>query len=915
MITHKGIDICLLQEVEIEAKFDKQLLTHKNFKIEVETNTIKARTAILIKDNIDYVRRSDLEKEDFGITIIDIKTPQIYRLVNLYRSFTPQNGFTPLNFFETQLQIIKAASANLYGAQLIVSGDFNLDDSERFSNDYRGKLFFEKLNSIMDDIPLIQIINEPTWQRIVNNNLRESTIDHVYVKNPLLISNIEYIKPHVGDHKLITFNIKATTLPPKTTLRRNWSNYTKDKLLNALAGEQFEIETAHVQDTWNIFENIIINIADQLAPLTPFKATPKLDKIIPPNVIKSKINLRKKLLNKIRSNPSNIIRDRIATLNFEIKHYFANIKTNSIRKKIIPGNSKTLWDAVKISKNINIPSIPANMKLNNITVENNELPDAFANHFINKVNAIVNEQIVDDTVHNGHRKLWTVDHHFMSIDKIVEAVKSLKTNKTCEGYDRIPQKILTDGIEILKFPLSYLFNQIYNSKKIPSQWLIAKVTPIHKKGNLTSIENYRPISNLCSASKIFEKLVLLRLKKLEQLKKIDLTGRQQHGFKCKHSTATAGLKIQSVIARALNEGDYALMSTLDLSSAFDVVNVELLIRRLQIVGLPSDIVSLVSEWLTTRYFFVSVDGESSYVHQLRVGTVQGSILGPILYALFVCPLFDLAKMTLFADDNYVIRRSKHLPELLIEMKLILEIIIKWLTNSGLKVNDGKTEMCLFYRKDTRPVSISINGHDIVSKSNMNVLGVHFDTKLNWQTHVQTAVTKSNKALQALRIIRKHFTKKELLALTISNYYSILFYNSEIWLLPSLTKTTKNSLLTASAKPLKMCYPAYNNLVSYNQLHVTLKRATPTSITNYNHALLLHKVYNSESPNHDWIEIHFNQNFNNRLNNANFHDTSNNKQGKNLLSNRFASISNKIPYTWLNMPYKSFKEKSKLLFLV
>ena len=372
----------------------------------------------------------------------------------------------------------------------------------------------------MDDIPLIQVINEPTWQRIVNNILRESTIDHLYVKNPLLINNIEYIKPHVGDHKLITFNIKATTLPPKTTLRRNWSNYTKDKLLNALAGEQFEIETAHVQDTWNIFENIIINIADQLAPLTPFKATPKLDKIIPPNVIKSKINLRKKLLNKIRTNPSNIIRDRIATLNFEIKHYFANVKTNSIRKKIIPGNSKTLWDAVKISKNINIPSIPANMKLNNITVENNDLPDAFANHFINKVNAIVNEQIVDDTVHNGHRKLWTVDHHFMSIDKIVEAVKSLKTNKTCEGYDRIPQKILTDGIEVLKFPLSYLFNQIYNSKKIPSQWLIAKVTPIHKKGNLTSIENYRPISNLCSASKFFEKLVLLRLKKLEQLKKL-----------------------------------------------------------------------------------------------------------------------------------------------------------------------------------------------------------------------------------------------------------------------------------------------------------------------------------------------------------------------------------------------------------
>ena len=77
----------------------------------------------------------------------------------------------------------------------------------------------------------------------------------------------------------------------------------------------------------------------------------------------------------------------------------------------------------------------------------------------------------------------------------------------------------------------------------------------------------------------------------------------------------------------------------------------------------------------------------------------------------------------------------------------------------------------------------------------------------------------------------------------------------------------------------MCYPGYNNLVTYVQLHETLKRATPTSIIKYNHALLLYKVYNSVIPNSDWIEIHFNQNFNDRLNNVNFHDTSNNKQGK------------------------------------
>ena len=112
------------------------------------------------------------------------------------------------------------------------------------------------------------------------------------------------------------------------------------------------------------------------------------------------------------------------------------------------------------------------MTLNNHEVPNLELPDTFANFFKNKVDSIVNEQVIDDSVHNGHRKLWTTDHHFMSIENIVDAVLSMK-NKNCKGHDWIPQKNLKDGIEWLKYPLAYLFNQIYTQKKIPEQWLIA----------------------------------------------------------------------------------------------------------------------------------------------------------------------------------------------------------------------------------------------------------------------------------------------------------------------------------------------------------------------------------------------------------------------------------------------------------
>ena len=141
---------------------------------------------------------------------------------------------------------------------------------------------------------------------------------------------------------------------------------------------------------------------------------------------------------------------------------------------------------------------------------------------------------------------------------------------------------MVDGLEHLLDPLTKLFKLIYNSKQIPQQWSVSKITPIHKKGPKQNIENYRPIANLCSTSKIFERLILNRILDLEFQNKTDITGKQQHGFKKNHSTSTVGILLQSLISRALDEDNFALMASLDLSAAFDIVNIKLLIKRLKI---------------------------------------------------------------------------------------------------------------------------------------------------------------------------------------------------------------------------------------------------------------------------------------------------------------------------------------------
>ena len=130
--------------------------------------------------------------------------------------------------------------------------------------------------------------------------------------------------------------------------------------------------------------------------------------------------------------------------------------------------------------------------------------------------------------------------------------------------------------------------------------------------------------------------------------------------------------------------------------------------------------------------------------------------------------------------------------------------------------------------------------------------------------------------------------------------------SEIWHIPSISNNAKRKLLSASAQPLKFCHYKYDRNISFNCLHSTLKRATPTQIMTYKHALLLHKVYNDETISPEWQDLFFNQTFNNRSPNANFIDTSRFKQGKNLLINRFTCINNLIPYNVLNLKYGAFK---------
>ena len=156
----------------------------------------------------------------------------------------------------------------------------------------------------------------------------------------------------------------------------------------------------------------------------------------------------------------------------------------------------------------------------------------------------MNDTLIPVNPDCGINKVTVENVNFFSSEKVLQAMIALK-GKKCYGFDNIPLLVLRDGAEVLASPYSKLFDKVYQTKELPDQWKISRTVPLFKKGNKKNINLCRPISNLCSPSKIFERMMLNRLTDIESINNVDLTGESQHGFKKGRSTVTALKEIQS----------------------------------------------------------------------------------------------------------------------------------------------------------------------------------------------------------------------------------------------------------------------------------------------------------------------------------------------------------------------------------
>ncbi|CAB4032478.1 Hypothetical predicted protein [Paramuricea clavata] len=301
----------------------------------------------------------------------------------------------------------------------------------------------------------------------------------------------------------------------------------------------------------------------------------------------------------------------------------------------------------------------------------------------------------------------------------------------------------------------------------PSEWKIARVIPLQKKGSRSVLDNYGPISILPVISKIFEKILYEQL--YEYFTTNNLLSEQQFGFRRFHSTSTALLDCTDEWYVNMDRGLYNLAVFLDLKKAFDTVNHDILLAKLELYGIKNTPLMLLKSYLSDRSQKCQVNGELSTLKYLKYGVPQGSILGPLLFLIYIndlpnCLQHSTARM--FADDTNITVSGKSIKEAEVAVNVDLNNIREWLLSNRLSLNLVKTEYLLIGSRhnintlEEQP-RVFIGDEPIKGVQVTKTLGVKIDQFLTWDSHIDQISKKISSGISAMKKI-KDFTNSDTL---------------------------------------------------------------------------------------------------------------------------------------------------------
>jgi hypothetical protein len=363
--------------------------------------------------------------------------------------------------------------------------------------------------------------------------------------------------------------------------------------------------------------------------------------------------------------------------------------------------------------------------------------------------------------------------------EVAEIISKLK--KTSSNMHKLPVKILTRARYIISDPLSKLINESFSCGIFPDTLKVAEIIPVYKAGDPTQLSNYRPISLLPSLSKFFEKSMIARLVKF--LTKYNILSPSQFGFQKSKSTADAVLKLTEYLYGALNSKSHCLSIFVDLKKAFDTVNHNILLNKLERYGIRGLPLAWFTSYLNNRKQYVKINSSFSSVKSVDTGVPQGSVSGPVLFLLYINDLpcvSNLFSTILFADDTTLSLSDVNYSDLITSTNTELNKVKQWTVSNRLSLNVDKTFAIMFSNRPYNPQPVLFGNETVAQCSQGKFLGVTIDSRLTFGFHISTICKKLAKSVGIVNKLKNCVPPDVLVKLYYSLVYPYIIYCNLTW---------------------------------------------------------------------------------------------------------------------------------------
>ena len=437
-----------------------------------------------------------------------------------------------------------------------------------------------------------------------------------------------------------------------------------------------------------------------------------------------------------------------------------------------------------------------------------ELCEKFSDFFIDKIN---NLRAVLDSDTSCPPPIFepftgTCFSQFKTVND-VDIMKCINdsASKSCD-LDPIPTPLFKQSLEATLPHVSKVINDSFQSGIVPMIFKVANVQPNIKKFGLDEnvFKNYRPVNNLPFLSKVLEKLCLKQV--MDHLESNKLSELYQSAYKALHSTETALLKVSSDILDQLDDKNVCVIALLDLSAAFDTIDHGILLNRLEkTYGITGTVLHWFESYLTGRFQSVQIGTSKSKQTPLIFGVPQGSVLGPVLFTLYVQPIVAIFKKHgltyhIYADDKqlYIFGKVNQIPMLIDSSCACIKESKSWMTGNKLSCNDDKTEMMIISSEVLPPLQVQLDECTVITNSKVKNLGVIFDQTFSMSNQVQSLCRSLNFQLKKIGHIRNYISESVATKLVTSlilsrlDYCNSLLANSTDELIYPLQKCQNNA---------------------------------------------------------------------------------------------------------------------------